>query len=363
MKREKGITLIALIITIIVLLILAAVSIATLSGENGLLTKAGDAKTETEIEDIIERAKIDILGTQAENESGDITKEQFVKILNDYFDGVPTVQALPEDLSTLTLITKAQYGSHAIKISNIYNCTFGKGDTTPTFDTLTIGEAINTDKYGWKVPEYTVTTEKFTTGVWRLFYQDSSYTYLITDECVGSYKPSAYYSSYTSGTDVSKVGQKLNPMISSLFTSANTSTNIRATAWLTDTSNKGMWSNYKNGDAVFAIGSPTAELFAASYNNRINKSITFVLSSEQYGYKFQMGSGCLSVGDNHGIYNKSTLSNCWIASPYYGGGGSGIRQPRGNICVRPRWLFQLQRGCQRFECSSPHRLYSNICIQ
>ena len=46
--RDKGITLIALVITIIVLLILAAVSIATLTGENGILTRANEAKTETE---------------------------------------------------------------------------------------------------------------------------------------------------------------------------------------------------------------------------------------------------------------------------------------------------------------------------
>ncbi len=44
----KGITLIALVITIIVLLILAGVSIATLTGDNGILTKAQTAKTETE---------------------------------------------------------------------------------------------------------------------------------------------------------------------------------------------------------------------------------------------------------------------------------------------------------------------------
>ena len=47
-KQEKGITLIALVITIIVLLILAAVSIATLTGENGILSKANTAKEETE---------------------------------------------------------------------------------------------------------------------------------------------------------------------------------------------------------------------------------------------------------------------------------------------------------------------------
>ena len=47
-RDRKGITLIALVITIIVLLILAAVSIATLTGENGILTRAQDAKEKTE---------------------------------------------------------------------------------------------------------------------------------------------------------------------------------------------------------------------------------------------------------------------------------------------------------------------------
>ena len=47
-KFQNGITLIALVITIIVLLILAGVSIATLTGENGILTRVQDAKNNTE---------------------------------------------------------------------------------------------------------------------------------------------------------------------------------------------------------------------------------------------------------------------------------------------------------------------------
>ena len=49
MKNQKGITLVALVITIIVLLILAAVSIAALSGENGILTNAKLAKQMDEL--------------------------------------------------------------------------------------------------------------------------------------------------------------------------------------------------------------------------------------------------------------------------------------------------------------------------
>ena len=40
MKNNKGITLIALVVTIIVLLILAGVSIAMLTGQNGILNRA-----------------------------------------------------------------------------------------------------------------------------------------------------------------------------------------------------------------------------------------------------------------------------------------------------------------------------------
>ena len=47
-NKNGGITLIALVITIIVLLILAGVTIAALSGDNGILTRAKEAKEETE---------------------------------------------------------------------------------------------------------------------------------------------------------------------------------------------------------------------------------------------------------------------------------------------------------------------------
>ena len=47
MARNKGITLVALVITIIILLILAGISIATLTGQNGLLSKANIAGEET----------------------------------------------------------------------------------------------------------------------------------------------------------------------------------------------------------------------------------------------------------------------------------------------------------------------------
>lgn len=45
--KEKGITLIALVITIVVLLILAGISLNLVLGENGIVTKAKDAREQT----------------------------------------------------------------------------------------------------------------------------------------------------------------------------------------------------------------------------------------------------------------------------------------------------------------------------
>lgn len=48
---EKGITLIALVVTIVVLLILAGISISMLTEENGVITQARKSKDETIIGD------------------------------------------------------------------------------------------------------------------------------------------------------------------------------------------------------------------------------------------------------------------------------------------------------------------------
>ena len=57
-KGNKGITLIALVITIIVLLILAGVTIAALSGDNGILKRAAEAKEQTNQKNDEETEKI-----------------------------------------------------------------------------------------------------------------------------------------------------------------------------------------------------------------------------------------------------------------------------------------------------------------
>ena len=80
-ENQKGITLIALVITIIVLLILASVSIAMLIGDNGILTRVHYAKIENENKQNIERIKLETLGSW--DESGKYNKELAEKNLKE----------------------------------------------------------------------------------------------------------------------------------------------------------------------------------------------------------------------------------------------------------------------------------------
>ena len=71
-KKNKGITLIALVVTIVVLLILAGVTIATLTGDNGILTRAQEAKEKTEEAAKREEAELADLNSYIDNNGAPI---------------------------------------------------------------------------------------------------------------------------------------------------------------------------------------------------------------------------------------------------------------------------------------------------
>ena len=79
LKNEKAITLIALVITIIVLLILAGISIATLTGQNGILTQAQNAKTTTENKSAEEKVKLAILAARTQSDTGTLEADKLVE--------------------------------------------------------------------------------------------------------------------------------------------------------------------------------------------------------------------------------------------------------------------------------------------
>ena len=74
-KKQTGITLIALVITIIVLLILAGVSIATLTGNNGILKQANQAKENNNSAAVKEKVEVEALGSM--DKSGKFNESTF----------------------------------------------------------------------------------------------------------------------------------------------------------------------------------------------------------------------------------------------------------------------------------------------
>ncbi len=84
-KKEttnKGITLIALVITIIVLLILAGVSIATLTGGNGILNKVTKTKEKTNLEAERERLELIKVSVALDN-NGVVTVDKYIEQLKE----------------------------------------------------------------------------------------------------------------------------------------------------------------------------------------------------------------------------------------------------------------------------------------
>ena len=84
MRKQKGITIISLVVTIIILIILAGVSINLVLGENGIITKAKEAKTKTEQATLNEEIALNELYMQIEAEgigSAETTYDSIAKLI------------------------------------------------------------------------------------------------------------------------------------------------------------------------------------------------------------------------------------------------------------------------------------------
>ena len=125
-RKEKAITLIALIVTIIVLLILAGVTIATLTGDNGILTRANDAKEKTE---------------QAEkDEKTNLSRTE--DLINQYVDGVEVEQVTDQNPGTLET-----EGADTYVINSIEDLVFFASDVTNgiTYEGQTVKLGLSLD--------------------------------------------------------------------------------------------------------------------------------------------------------------------------------------------------------------------------
>ena len=79
-NRNKGITLIALIITIIVLLILAGVTLSMVMGDSGLFNKANNASEQTKISNAKEIIRMQVLENELNKKTKHLEKKTLVKI-------------------------------------------------------------------------------------------------------------------------------------------------------------------------------------------------------------------------------------------------------------------------------------------
>ena len=87
-SQTNGITLIALVITVIVLIILAGVAISMLSGDNGILNQAARAKQETEENSALESIELEVLG--AYNKNGNLDMDELSSNLSDNLGATTT---------------------------------------------------------------------------------------------------------------------------------------------------------------------------------------------------------------------------------------------------------------------------------
>ncbi len=274
-KQDKDITLIALVVTIIVLLVLAGLTISLALNQNG----------------IIERSKL-----AASKYSAAADKEQ-------------------ADLE--------EFNS---KVNNI--------TTESEISKLTIGTALDAADYGKKV-SYAGTNDQ-----WRLYYKDANYAYLIKDTPVSMDIDwvNNEWSKYTSGANMSEAGKKLSPLASNIGLSTNTYPKTTFTCLLTD--NKIWDKEYKKGDALFAIASPTAELFIKSYNAATNSNdIQLLIDDSKEGYSFIRG---IITSEKGGIYDNGT-DEYFFASPsgYKNYSNPNCMLIMGNNGGTGTWVFSI----------------------
>ena len=171
-KESEGITLIALVVTIIVLLILAGISIQMLTGDNGILQRAGDTKVKTERAEVVENARMDVLTVITDNKGENPEEGQLIDVFKKYFKNDEIPSELPSDLDTLELTTLNN--QHIIKASEIYNGTFRQLTSktvaqlySPVYDeedenynanAMHIGDWVNYDAGNWSETKVVSTT-------------------------------------------------------------------------------------------------------------------------------------------------------------------------------------------------------------
>ena len=89
LKEHRGITLVSIVVMIVILIILASVSIATLTGDNGIINKANEAKLETEIAQDKEMLSMHYIEKTVDG-MGRVELDEYLNYIEE--QGIPTKQ-------------------------------------------------------------------------------------------------------------------------------------------------------------------------------------------------------------------------------------------------------------------------------
>ena len=375
LKERKGITLIALVITIIVLLILAGVSIAMLTGQNGILTQANNAKDETEQANAKEKVELAVIATMSQSKRGTLDADKLVTEITNHYGGTATKTGTGFPVNTTV-------DGKSFTVSSTGEVT-ATGDSTPNPPVPTPTDVISakniadmddkTNIYGATVTNYTPATS--TDVKWKIFYADNDNIYLIADNYVErtnlpnstngttatANKPNDGSSSYARTANFTNIlgdyagsaritDSRLKALNNDYFNTkgfSSTNNNMKSVAYMMDTT---AWnSKFKdtNNKADYVIGGPSVELLFKSYNAKYKTAFESqaVESSDKRNTGYQIRktssdswanyvSSMLSTSDP--LYVITAQSNAlayWLASPsandadfvlsayYYGGVG------------------------------------------
>ena len=373
LKERNGITLIALVITIIVLLILAGVVITTLTGDNGILGKAKTAKTTNDEEKANEQIKIAVMGSYGKD--GELNYDDLTKNL-----GQIGITELP-DTASYPLEVTLDGVSATIEANGEVNFTTSGGYTqtgdtitSPDGKTMKVGDYVDydptleakasdltytstADKTGADSDqEFNATTYKSAGYGWRILGVSNGKIRLISEEFIGAgtYTDSnrTYYTLKGQKGFINGI-EELNK-ISAIFghgKGAEKATSITVedinaiTGYNPTTAKYGEGNSYEYGNKVtYTRGEGTQNTF--NYYDKTNKTFkaltsgsTEITSTYYYYYAGEFGKnngtdGTSAVDD---IYNLNETYKMLFGYDKVGS-DNGFRNFTNGKCEQKYWL-------------------------
>lgn len=259
-KDQRGITLLALIVTIIILLILAGVSVAVLVGDNGIINNAVKAKRATDVAASKERVNLAVMAAKIESKKNKINLETVKSELEE--NGLTIVG--DGDSFPLTVTD----GVNKFEISET-------GNVKRILRLTAADIAANKEKYyGQEVINYTAGGRTY-----RIFYVDEegyfgaeNTIYLKADKNSEQIVDFNGIVDYTVKTKA--VLEKMNKKwaLDRLDAEESWRTEEKAMAYLCDpytgeVGSNDLWEDYYDSSmASYVIGTPSIEMFVKSYN-------------------------------------------------------------------------------------------------